>query len=122
MKTPQAVLKALRIGHWATSIDLKDPYFHIPIKRLSRKYLGFLAINIHIPIKRSSRKYLRFLAINRVWQYKVLCFGLKTAPCLFTRAFQSLAVWAGSQGIQIHVFIDVWLIVAKDRQTLLVQT
>jgi hypothetical protein len=103
MKTPQAVLKALRIGHWATSIDLKDAYFHIPIKR-------------------SSRKYLRFLAINRVWQYKVLCFGLKTAPCLFTRAFQSLAVWAGSQGIQIHVFIDVWLIVAKDRQTLLVQT
>jgi hypothetical protein len=103
METPQAVLKALRIGHWATSIDLKDAYFHIPIKR-------------------SSRKYLRFLAVNKVWQYKVLCFGLKTAPCLFTRAIQPLAVWARSQGIQIHVYIDDWLIVAKDRQTLLVQT
>jgi hypothetical protein len=76
----------------------------------------------HIPIKRSSRKYLRFLALNRVWQYKVLCFGLKTAHCLVTRTIQPLAVWVSSQGIQVHVYIDCWLVVAKDRQTWLVRT
>ncbi len=83
METAQSVLKALRLDHWATSIDLKDAYFHIPIEE-------------------KSRKYLRFMALDKVWQYRVLCFGIKTAPHLFTRAIEPLTAWARSQGIQIH--------------------
>jgi hypothetical protein len=103
METPQSVLKAMRPGQWAASIDLQDAYFHIGIKQ-------------------SSRKYLRFLALDQIWQYRVLCFGLKTAPHLFTRAILPLAVWARSQGIQIHVYIDDWLILAENRELLIIQT
>jgi hypothetical protein len=99
METPQLVLKSLRLGQWAASIDLKDAYFHIPIKV-------------------ASRKYLRFMALGKVWQYRVLCFGLTTAPHLFTRAVQPLVVWARSQGIQIHAYLDDWLIVAEDQEVL----
>jgi hypothetical protein len=103
METAQSVLKTMKTSHWATSIDLKDAYFHIPIKH-------------------SSRKFLRFLALNRVWQYRVLCFGLTTAPHVFTRTTEPVSVWARSQGIQIHVYIDDWLILAEDKQSLISHT
>jgi hypothetical protein len=71
-----------------------------------------------ISIKESSRKYLRFMALNKVWQYRVLCFGLTTAPHLFTRVVEPLAIWARSQGIHIHVYPDDWLILAEEEETL----
>jgi hypothetical protein len=62
------------------------------------------------------------MALGKVWQYKVLCFGLKTAPHLFTRTVEPLAVWARGQGIHIHVYLDDWLILAEDEETLKLQT
>ena len=48
------------------SIDLSDAYFQVPIHR-------------------SSRKYLRFFHEGQVFQFRALCFGLATAPQVFTR-------------------------------------
>jgi len=103
MESAPLVLQAIRPGHWAVSIDLSDAYFHIPVKS-------------------TSRKYLRFLALERVWQYRVICFGLKTAPHLFTRMVQPLAGWARSRSIQMHVYLDDWLIVHMDPKILEQQT
>ena len=48
------------------SIDLKDAY-------------------LQVPMHPESRKYLRFMVFGKVYQFKVLCFGLSTAPQVFTR-------------------------------------
>ena len=36
------------------------------------------------PIHLDSCKHLRFVALNQVFQFKALCFGLSTAPQVFT--------------------------------------
>jgi len=41
METPRGVISAIRPGQWATSIDLKDAYFNIPILKSVRKFLRF---------------------------------------------------------------------------------
>ena len=37
------ILVAIQQGDWATSVDLTDAYFHIPIRLWFRKYLRFVA-------------------------------------------------------------------------------
>ena len=61
----QMVLRAVRRNDWMVSIDLKDVY-------------------LQIPIHPASRRYLRFTAGGKTWQFRVLCFGLSTAPQVFT--------------------------------------
>jgi hypothetical protein len=41
METVEDVRHALRPGDWATSIDLKDAYFHVPLYPLTCKYMRF---------------------------------------------------------------------------------
>ena len=72
LKTPfkmgrlQAVLLSVRQGDWMVSLDLKDAY---------------LQVSIHP----ESRKFLRFMAFGKSYQFRALCFGLSTAPQVFTR-------------------------------------
>ena len=61
MGTASSVLLSVRRGDFLASIDLKDAYFQIPVYT-------------------SSRKWLRFVSDGTVHQFKVLCFGLSTAP------------------------------------------
>ena len=68
METVTSVLLSVREGDFLASLDLKDAYFQIPIHR-------------------SSRKLLRFTSEGTVYQSQVLCFGLSTAPQVFTRVF-----------------------------------
>ena len=65
METPETIWTSLQTGEWVTSIDFKDAYFHIPIQN-------------------QSRKYLRFHVQGKTFQFKVLPFGLTTAPLVFT--------------------------------------
>ena len=65
MFTTSSVLSTVRKGDYAFKIDLQDAYFHVPIHP-------------------SSRKYLRFAFENKVYQFRVLPFGLNTAPQNFT--------------------------------------
>ena len=62
------------------------------------------------------------MVLGRVWQYKVLCLGLTTAPHLFTWAVQPLAVWVGSQSIHMHVYLDDWLFGAEGQEVLKAHT
>ena len=81
-------------------IDLQDAHFYVPIHP-------------------SSRKYLRFAFENRVYQFRVLPFGLNTAPQVFTRLGHTVAAYLHRQGISVIPFLDDWLIHHPDRQVLL---
>ena len=76
---------------WAISIDLKDAYFHIEMAP-------------------QSRKYLRFTHKGEVYQFRVLAFGLSTAPYIFTALMDTVLIHLKRQGINIHMYLDDWLI------------
>ena len=64
------------------SIDLSDAYFQVPVHP-------------------SSRKYLRFYHKGKTFQFRALCFGLATAPQVFTRIFALILEWAQSRGMRL---------------------
>ena len=91
METPETIRTSLQQGEWVTSIDFKDAYFHIPIQD-------------------QSRKYLRFHVQGRTFQFKVLPFGLFTAPMEFTVIAKEVKLMAIQKGIRIHQYLDDWLV------------
>ena len=112
METPKTVLSSIRKGDWMVSIDLKDAYFHIPIHP-------------------DSRKYLRFVWKGRVWQFRSLCFGLSTAPQVFTRVMAPVAAALHRESYRVLRYLDDWLILheeetgialARDRTLFLVRS
>ena len=90
-QTVAELMRSTLPGQWASSIDLTDAYFHIPLHQ------GF-------------RKYLRFVVQNQVYQFRALPFSLATAPMVFTRMVKPLATFLHSQGIIMHYYLDDWLI------------
>ena len=67
METPQSVLRSIRPGDWMISLDLQDAY-------------------LQVPVHPESRRYLRFTMGGVSYQFRVLCFGLTTAPQVFYKA------------------------------------
>ena len=90
METAASVLLSIREGNFLASMDLKDTYFQIPTHR-------------------SSRKWLRFTLEGMVYKFKVLCFGLSTAPQVLTTVFAGVSAWAHSRGIRLLRYLDDWL-------------
>ena len=94
METVASVLLSVREGDFLASLDLKDAYFQIPIHG-------------------SSRKLLRFMSEGTVYQFKALCFGLSTAPQVFTRVFAAVSAWAHTRGIRLLRYLDDWLVLSS---------
>ena len=94
METVASVLNAVQENDLLASLDLKDAYFQVPVHP-------------------SSRKFLRFVSQGTVYQFKVLCFGLSTAPQVFTRVFAAVSAWAHSRGIRLLRYLDDWLVLAS---------
>ena len=94
MSTTGSVLSTVRKGDYAFKIDLQDAYFHVLI----------------LP---GSRKYLRFAFKNKVYQFRVLPFGLNTG-------FYSFGAhgYLHRLGILVVPYLDDWLIHHPDRQVL----
>ena len=88
------VHSVVRMGYWMVSIDLKDAY-------------------LQIPIHPESRKYLRFMVFGRVYQFKILCFGVATAPQVLTRVMAPISAILHSLGIRFRRYLDDWLIQAS---------
>ena len=100
MFTTNSVLSSVRKGDYTFKIDLQDAYFHVPIHP-------------------SSRKYLRFAFEDKVYQFRVLPFGLNTAPQVFTRLGHTVTGYLHCLGISVIPYLDNWLIHHPDRQVLL---
>ena len=103
METPASVRKAIRLGDWATSIDLTDAYFHVLM---------------HI----RDRKYLRFVWEEAVYQFRALPFGLSLAPWIFTMIARELCAAVRGLGIFLRAYLDDWLIHNLSRQECLSHT
>ena len=97
METVASVLLSVREGDFLASLDLKDAYFQISIHR-------------------SSRKLLRFTSEGTVYQFRALCFGLSTAPQVFTRVFAVLSAWAHPHGIRLLRYMDDWLVLSSSER------
>ena len=95
METQNVILPNLRAQDWAVSIYLKDAYLHVPVHPQSRRLLGF-----------------KFL-------HKVLPFGLKDSPWVFSREVAKVVAHLRLQGIRIFYYLDDWLLVAESQTLLL---
>ena len=91
------VLLSAREGDFLASLDLKDAYFQMPFHP-------------------SSRKLLRFTSEGTVNQFRALCFGLSTAPQVFTRVFATVSAWAHSHGIRLLRYLDDWLVLSSSER------
>ena len=66
-----------------------------------------------------SRKFLRFVACEKVYQFKVLCFGLSTAPQVFTRVMAPVSAFLHRTGIRLRRYLEDWLIQASSWEQVL---
>ena len=103
METSEVIRHSMPQNAWVTTIDLKDAYFHVPMRQ-------------------EMMKYLRFCYQGKVWQFRALPFGLSTAPWIFSMCVRELEVLAHRKGIQINQYLDDWLIRHSSPEILLRQT
>jgi hypothetical protein len=98
METLATVMKAQIGQQWATSLDLKDAY-------------------LHVPIHPSHFKWLRFQVAGQAYAFRCLPFGLSTAPRVFTRVVKALGAFLRRNGIHIFQYLDDWLNPADTRSS-----
>ena len=94
METPRSVLSSICPGDWMISLDLQDAY-------------------LQVPVHHDSRRYLRFVVAGKSYQFRVLCFGLTTAPQVFTRIMAPVSAILHRHGVRMLRYLDDWLILAS---------
>ena len=62
---------------------------------------------------------LRFLLRDTVYQFQALCFGLSTAPPVFTWVMAPVSALLHSLGIRMRRYLDTWLVQASSQESLL---
>lgn len=102
METLCSIMKALKKGDFAISLDLTDAYFHIPI------HTDF-------------QKYLRFRFLGQSYQFRAMPFGLRSAPRVFTKILAVLAAHLRKMVIRVFMYLDDWLLVSANKTTLISQ-
>ena len=98
MESPAIIRNQIRQGDWASSLDLKDAYFHVKVRK-------------------ADRKWLRFTWTGRTYQYKVLPFGLSLSPWAFTKLVRDLVTHCRDRSIRLHSYLDDWLVLASRQQS-----
>ena len=96
METPRSVLNSIRPGDWMISLDLQDAY-------------------LQVPVHHDSRRFLRFVVDEKPFQFRVLCFGLTTAPQVFTRIMAPVSAILHRHGVRMLRYLDDWLILASSK-------
>ena len=94
METPRSVLNSICPGDWMISLDLQDAY-------------------LQVPVHHDSRRFLCFVVAGKTYQFRVLCFGLTTAPQVFTRIMAPVSAILHRHGVRILRYLDDWLILAS---------
>jgi ribonuclease HI len=98
MESIQAVFDMSQIDDWATTLDIKSAYSHVTVQA-------------------ELRPYLAFEFEERLYRYRTVPFGLKTAPRVFTRLMRPVAQWIRQQlDTRICVYMDDVLILASSEE------
>ena len=87
-------------GGLAASFDLREAY-------------------IPVTVPPTSRPFLRFLLRDTVYQFQALCFGLSTAPPVFTWVMAPVSAILHSLGIRMRRYLDTWLVQSSSQESLL---
>ena len=86
-ETFSTVLDLLQKGDYMTSIDLQDAYFAVPVQK-------------------DSQKYLKFSWNGVLYKFVCVCFGIKSAPFLFTKLLKPVYARFREQKIRCFYYID----------------
>ena len=89
---------------YMTKIDLKDAYLTVPVAIDSQPFLAFQGQE------------------GVLFQFKVLPFGLYTAPYTFTKLTKPLVQFLRKVGTQILIYLDDMLLSVQSKQQLLVHS
>ena len=74
---------------------------------------------LQVPIHPESCRYLCLTMGGVSYQFRVLCFGLTTAPQVFTRLMAPISAILHRYGIGMLRYLDDWLILAESGTTCL---
>ena len=94
METAQSALRSLRLGDWMVSLGLQDAY-------------------LQVPVHPDSRRYLQFCIGPYTFQFRALCFGLSSAPQVFTRVMAPISSIMHRHGFRILCCLDDWLVLGS---------
>ena len=94
MESLQSIKHLIHKNCFSASADLKDAYFTIPVAKVHRKYL-------------------RFEWKGNLYEFTCLCFGLSSAPRIFTKLMKPVVVCLRRQGYTLVIYLDDMLIIAE---------
>lgn len=95
-ETFKVVLDLLQQNDYLTSVDLQDAYFSIPIHE-------------------DDQKFLKFRWNGILYKFQCVCFGLKSAPYLFTKVLKPVFAFFRQQNMRCSYYIDDSLNMNKDK-------
>ena len=96
MPTLKHVWQLIQHGDYAFSIDLQDAYLHVPIVKHHHHFLCFVWLNVP-------------------YQWKVLPFGLATAPRVFTSLIKPILFLCCHKGLHIVIYLDDILVLIQSK-------
>ena len=91
MESLRPIIASVPPGVFMASLDLKDAY-------------------LHVPVNRDHWRFLRFLFRGQAYQWKVIPFGLTSAPRIFTRIVRPLVSVLHTAGHRVYAYLDDFLI------------
>jgi hypothetical protein len=104
METPDTICRLARKGDWATSLDVKSAFNHVPVHP-------------------SLRPYLAFAFENRFYTYYGMPFGIQHAPRVFTMLMRRAVRTARERwNVRIVAYMDDLLLLFEDALTAELQT
>ena len=97
MESVRTVKTIIQRDDWMLKLNLKDAY-------------------LSVPIHRAHQKYLRFWLGGRLWQFKVLPFGLSSAPQTFTKLMKPVVSTLRKLGFRLILYLDDMLMMAHSKE------
>lgn len=94
MEDYRTVLKLINVDNFMATLDLKDAYFLIPVYK-------------------NDRKKLRFMWKSKLYEFNVLCFGLCTAPFVFTKLLKPVMQYLRTRGYVSVNYLDDFICIAE---------
>lgn len=99
LESLSTVFQTLQKNDFMAKIDIKDAY-------------------LHVPVRRGHQPFLRFNFRQTTYQFLVLCFGLTTAPWIFTRLMKPVMARLRQEGIRLVIYLDDILVMAQSAELL----